>query len=82
MQDQLDSIKSQLAHLTAAAEYRHQLELWHLQIIHAKLDHQTTHSQGWLKVPLALALPVAVFLLMWAITGDARRALSAAKLAG
>jgi hypothetical protein len=80
MQHQLDSINAQLAQLTAAAEYRHQLVLWHLQVIHAKLEQSPGHS--WLKVPLALALPVAVFLLMWAITGDARKALNAAKLAG
>lgn len=81
MQHQLDSINDKLAHLAAAADYRHQYVAWHLQMIHTRLD-QSSATGAWLKIPLALALPVGVFLLMWAITGDARKALSAAKLAG
>jgi hypothetical protein len=80
MERKLDAIGTQLVRLETAAEYRHQVVAWHLQTLHAKLDQRS--GVGWLKVPLALALPVAVFLLMWAITGDFRSALTAAAKAG
>jgi hypothetical protein len=71
-------MSAQLERLAIAAEYRHQTLLWHVQAIHAQINQPPPGNHGWLKLPLALALPVAIFLLMLAITGDPRTALKAA----
>jgi len=80
MERKLDDLRDQVTRLEVASEHRHAFMAWHLQAIHARLDQP--QPSGWLKVPLALALPIAVFLLMLALTGDWRSAMHAAKLAG
>lgn len=75
------TLMEKLVRLEVAAEYRHQAILWHLHEIHAHV-HPDTANRSWLKVPIALVLPIAIFLLMLALTGDLRSALKVAKIAG
>lgn len=82
MERELQEVRAQLARIEMASDYRHRFVAWHLQAIHARLDESRYSSGTWLKVPLALALPVGIFLLMWAITGNFGLAVKAAKLAG
>ena len=84
MERKLDEIRDRLVRLETAEEYRHQALAYHIQaLIHRHEQGQQSSSSGWLlKVPLALALPVAVFLLMLAITHDPRAAFNFATKAG
>jgi hypothetical protein len=81
MEQKLDAIKEGQIRLEAGMGYQHQAVMWHLQNIHAILQAQAGASTGF-KVPLALALPVVVFLIMLAITGDLRSAIKLAKVVG
>ena len=83
MERRLDEIKEMLIRQGLAQDYRDRWILWQLERI-ANTHHEPAGLSGaWLKIPLALALPVAIFLLMLSITGgDVRAALRAAKLAG
>jgi len=81
MERRLDDLQAEVVRLATAEEYRYRQTAWHLQLIHARLE-QPQSSGAWLKIPLALCLPVAIFLLMLAITGDLRTALTAAAKAG
>ncbi len=85
MERKLDEIKEMLIRQGMAQDYRDRWIHWQLEVITARLsNHESAGPSGaWLKIPLALALPVAIFLLMLSITGgDIRAALRAAKLAG
>lgn len=93
MERKLDEVVERIVRLETAEHYRHQALAAQLYSISARLDMSAPGhwpspgppSPGygaWIKVPLALCLPILVFLLMLAITGDPRAALNAARLAG
>jgi hypothetical protein len=81
MERRLDDLQAEVVRLATAEEYRYRQLAWHLQLIHARLE-QPQPNGAWLKIPLALCLPIAIFLLMLAVTGDLRAALTAAVRTG
>jgi hypothetical protein len=91
MERKLDEIVERQVRSDTAQEYRHQIvtgQLHRHEQILLEL-YAKAHSiqapgllSGLVKVPVALALPVVVFLVMLAVTGDPRTAFKAARGAG
>lgn len=83
MERKLDEMIERIVRLETASEFRHHYIVERFGRLEMLLHSPQPHGNGgWFKVPLALCLPILVFLLMLAITGDLRTALNAARLAG
>jgi hypothetical protein len=85
----LSEISERLIRLDAAQEWRHKEVLTHLELLHQRIylpsngNGSVNGSWGpWVKIPIAILLPLLVFLLTLAFTGDPRAALNAVRSAG
>jgi hypothetical protein len=79
MERKLDEIRDGMVRLETASQFRHAQLMETLGRLH---NAHNASSGAWLKVPIALALPLIIFVVMWLTTGDLRSALSAARSAG
>ena len=83
----LSEINERLIRSEVAAEWRHREVVTRLAMLELPRSQQSLNGTGsgwgpWVKVPLALLLPLLAFLLTLAITGDPRAALNAARVSG